>query len=145
MKSAISYLAQPGWLECLGERLFATSMPTLLTTLRNEAGSTYRAMIRDLETPLAPAFELEVSRSLTGSGRYELNPAATLMPVMMQRMGLSMDDCPADTIPRMARTCSNCPQAGRCWLALRASTSAETCRGFCPNTPNFEEALRVSA
>ncbi|WP_163558467.1 hypothetical protein [Halomonas sp. NO4] len=131
-----------GWLTRLEERLFAASMPQLVQGMRNEASTSYREMVRDLATPMAPAFEREVARTLNRGGSRELIPAETLMPEMMQRFDLAVADFGAEEathLEELQTVCNRCPAVGRCWKAMRAGEGWEKCRGFCPNAEAFEQ------
>ncbi|MGM0784436.1 MAG: hypothetical protein ACQEUM_10005 [Pseudomonadota bacterium] len=138
-----------GWLVRLEERLFAASMPQLVQGMRNEAATSYREMVRDLATPMAPAFEREVARTLNRGGGRELIPAETLMPEMMQRFDLAAEDFGTDEATHFAElqsVCNRCPAVGRCWKAMRGGEGWEKCRGFCPNAGAFErKALAVAS
>ncbi len=130
------------WLQRLGGVFFDASMPRLVQELRREAGPTFQAMVRDLNTPMAPAFEREVARTLNRGGREDLIPVETLMPTMMERFGLSVEDFgPEESVhlQELQHVCNRCPVASQCWRALRAGTGWEKCRSFCPNATAFEK------
>jgi len=130
-----------GWLARLEQRCFEASMPRVVQGMRHEANVDFRAMVRDLDAPMAPAFEREVSRTLNRAGERDLIPAVTLMPEMMARFGLSGEDYAPEQAAYLAElrtVCNHCPVVGRCWKAMRAGESWEKCRGFCPNAQAFE-------
>ncbi|SFU82016.1 hypothetical protein [Halomonas korlensis] len=137
-----------GWLARLEERLFEASMPRVVQGIRYEDSVDYREMVRNLDTPMAPAFEREVARTLNRGGDLELIPAETLMPAMMQRFGLGRDDFgPGEEthFGELQTVCNRCPVVGRCWKAMRAGERWEKCRGFCPNAEAFEQKSQVVA
>ncbi|WP_280554033.1 hypothetical protein [Halomonas sp. 25-S5] len=137
-----------GWLARLEERLFAASMPRVVQGIRHEASVVYREMVRDLDTPMAPAFEREVARTLNRGGERELIPAETLMPEMMARFDLDRDDFgPEEAVHfgELQTVCNRCPVVGRCWKAMRGGERWETCRGFCPNAEAFEHKSLAAA
>ena len=130
-----------GWLARLEQRLFEASIPQVVQGIRNEASVDFRELVRDLNAPMAPAFEREVSRTLNRGVASDLIPAVTLMPAMMERFGLGREDFPANEAGLFAEletVCNHCPVVGRCWKAMRAGDARETCRGFCPNAQAFE-------
>ncbi|WP_299233313.1 hypothetical protein [uncultured Halomonas sp.] len=130
-----------GWLARLEERLFEASMPQVVQGMRHEANVDFRELVRDLNAPMAPAFEREVSRTLNRGAERDLIPAETLMPEMMVRFGLSPDDYgpeQATQFGELQTVCNRCPVVGRCWKAMRAGETRETCRGFCPNAQAFD-------
>ncbi|MGJ7459306.1 hypothetical protein [Halomonas sp. RA08-2] len=136
-----SHSSRP-WLQRLGGFLVDASTPRLVQEMRREAGPTFQAMVRDLNTPMTPAFEREVARTLNRAGSEDLIPAETLMPSMMERFGLVADDLGAEERTHFGElqiVCNRCPVAGRCWKALRADAGWEKCRGFCPNAQAFEQ------
>ncbi|MGQ4878085.1 hypothetical protein ACOJCM_05875 [Billgrantia sp. LNSP4103-1] len=129
------------WFQRLGGFLFDASMPRLVYEMRREAAPTYQAMVRDFATPMSPAFEREVARSLNRGGEVDLIPSLTLLPPMMARFGLTTKDFDPDdrqALAELQRECDRCPVVGRCWRALRAGADQERCRAFCPNAPAFE-------
>ncbi|QTF91883.1 hypothetical protein [Halomonas sp. BM-2019] len=140
--------ASRSWRQRLGGLLFDASMPRMVKEMRRVAGPTFQAMVRDLDTPMAPAFEREVARTLNRGGSEDLIPAVTLMPPMMARFGLTAGDFGAEErtfFTEMQSVCNRCPVAGRCWQALRAEAGWEQCRGFCPNAQAFEQKALAAA
>jgi hypothetical protein len=130
-----------GWLTELQERIFTASMPQVVQSMRHGANVDFRELVRDLDTPMDPAFEREVARTLDRVGQRDLIPSVTLMPEMMQRFGLGRDDFGPDEavhFGELQTVCNRCPVVGRCWKAMRAGESRETCRGFCPNALAFD-------
>jgi hypothetical protein len=127
------------------ERLLAACMPQLVQAIRYEAGADYRALIRDLETPLLPEFEREVARHLGCGDERELIPAETLMPAMLQGFGLTADQFGPEEkehLMELRNRCNRCLAVGHCWKALRARAGREAYRDYCPNAPAFEEKAR---
>ncbi|MHB0774803.1 DUF6455 family protein [Halomonas sp. WWR20] len=110
-----------------------------------ECGDAYRKIVGNLAMPLAPAIEREVARTLNRDVAHSLIPARTLLPVMMQRLGISVSSGPLgkETLQAVERTCNRCPQVGRCWLAMRHHTPTEACRGFCPNAEALERVATM--
>jgi hypothetical protein len=136
------------WRQRLGGVLFDASMARLVQEMRREAGTTFQAMVRDLNTPMAPDFEREVARTLNRAGSEDLIPAVTLLPSMMARFGLSAEDFGPEErvhLGEMQTVCNSCPVVGRCWSALRAEAGWEQCRGFCPNAQAFEQKALAAA
>lgn len=116
-------------------------MPQLVQNMRRDAVNEYQTLLRDLDAPMEPAFEREVARTLNRGGNYDLIPAETLMPMMMERFGLTPEDFSdqeANLLSELTMVCNKCPAVGRCWKAIRADAGWEKCRGFCPNTDAFE-------
>jgi hypothetical protein len=142
-----SHSSRP-WLQRLGGFLVDASTPRLVQEMRRESGPTFQAMVRDLNTPMAPDFEREVARTLNRAGSEDLIPAVTLMPPMMARFGLDPDAYgPEERLHfgEMQSVCNRCPVMGRCWKALRAEAGWEQCRGFCPNAQAFEQKALAAA
>lgn len=136
------------WYSRLTDVLFDASAPQLVQNMRREAGPIFRSMVRDLNTPMAAAFEREVARTLNRSGSDDLIPAVTLMPAMMERFGLMADDFgPEEHVQfgKMQTVCNRCPVAGRCWKAMRADAGSEQCRDFCPNAQAFDQKVLAAA
>ena len=136
------------WYSRLTDVLFDASAPQLVQNMRREAGPIFRSMVRDLNTPMAAAFEREVARTLNRSGSDDLIPAVTLMPAMMERFGLTADDFGPDEhvqFGKMQTVCNHCPVASRCWKAMRAGAGSEQCRDFCPNAQAFDQKVLTAA
>ncbi|MCE9682656.1 hypothetical protein [Halomonas alkalisoli] len=130
------------WLQRLSGFLFDTSMPRLVQEMLREAEPTLQAMVRDLNTPMTPAFEREVARTLNRDASEDLIPVETLMPPMMERFDLTADNFGPEErtlFGEMQTVCNRCPVVGRCWRAMRADAGWERCRAFCPNADAFEQ------
>lgn len=122
------------WWERLGEHCYRVSTPQLVRDMQNEASLTFGELINDLGAPLDATFEREVARQMNQGAYLAFVPAETLLPVMMQRLGLEASRIAEDSDFRaMRRTCNACPVAGHCWRAMRRDAGVEECRGFCPN------------
>jgi|SRR5690554_4348379 len=148
MQSQTRHSTQYSWYSRLNDLLFDANMPRLVQDMRREAGPTFQSMVRDLNTPMAPAFEREVARTLNRSGSNDLIPAVTLMPAMMERFGLTADDFGPDEhvqFGKMQTVCNHCPVASRCWKAMRAGAGSEQCRDFCPNAQAFDQKVLAAA
>jgi hypothetical protein len=136
------------WWQPLEAVLEAASMPRVIQEMRRNANSTFQEMVNDLDTPMAPAFEREVARTLNRDGHEDLIPAETLMPPMMARFDLDAADFGPDEAVyygELKTVCNKCPAVGRCWRALRAEAGWEKCRAFCPNAAAFEQKTLTAA
>lgn len=134
--------SRPSRWERIFERCFEASMSRVARELSLEASTTYQALLEDLKTPLAPAFEQEVARRLDGGDLGGLTPARTLMPEVMMRFGLSpevYDD--AHELVVLERRCNGCTVAGQCWRALRHGAEVDEYRTLCPNAGAFEQKM----
>ena len=147
MQSQTRHSTQYSWYSRLSDLLFDANMPRLVQDMRREAGPTFQSMVRDLNTPMAPAFEREVARTLNRSGSNDLIPAVTLMPAMMERFGLEIDDFGLEErahLHDMQAVCNRCPSVGRCWRAMRAKADRTQCLSFCPNAEDFVRKASVA-
>ncbi|WP_163557836.1 hypothetical protein [Halomonas sp. NO4] len=133
------------WWERLTERCYASSTAQLVRGVQHEAGSTYHALLNDLESPLEPGFEREMARQLAAGQPTGFVPARALMPVMMQRFGLDEASFTGDSgLAAMHKTCNACPVVGQCWRAMRRDADTEECRAFCPNAEAFDRQAALA-
>lgn len=127
------------WWDRLCEGAYRATTPRLVREMEAESPGAYSEMLKDLKTPMEPAFEREVARHLDRGGYRAFVPADTLMPVMLQRFGLA-PACVTEHVsyPSLRGNCNACPVAGQCWGAMRRDAGVDECRAFCPNAAAFE-------
>lgn len=132
------------WWRRLTERCYTSSTTTLARNIKQEAGASYNALINDLERPLEPSFEQAVARQLAAGQPAHFRPANTLMPVMMQRLGLKESELHGNGLMNHADyralrdTCNACAAVSDCWKAMRANAELDECRHLCPNANVFD-------
>ncbi|MGR4066270.1 hypothetical protein [Billgrantia sp. C5P2] len=133
------------WWHRLCEGSYRASTRRLVREIETESPQVYSEMLRDLETPLEPAFEREMARHLDRGGFRAFVPAETLMPVMLQRFGLDQASVAGHaSYPSLRGNCNACPVAGHCWGAMRRDAGIDECRAFCPNAAAFERLAETA-
>ncbi|MCL7929221.1 hypothetical protein [Halomonas llamarensis] len=129
--------SRPSWWERISERCYRASTPTLARGMQNESPDAFQAVVSDITMPLDASFEQEVAKQLAQGTYAGFRPAKSLMPVMVQRFGLVLENLGEEQKP-LEDTCNACPVVGHCWKTLRYSTDIETFRDFCPNAEAFD-------
>ncbi|UYG03839.1 hypothetical protein OCT51_00345 [Halomonas sp. LR3S48] len=133
------------WWNRLCEGSYRASTRRLVREIEAESPQVYSEMLRDLETPLEPAFEREMARHLDRGGFRAFVPTETLMPVMLQRFGLDQASVAGHaSYPSLRGNCNACPVAGHCWGAMRRDAGIDECRAFCPNAAAFKRLAETA-
>ncbi|QOR37111.1 hypothetical protein HNO52_00285 [Billgrantia diversa] len=133
------------WWNRLCEGSYRASTRRMVREIEAESPQVYSEMLKDLETPLEPTFEREMSRHLDRGGYRAFVPAETLMPAMLQRFGLDQESVTEHvSYPSLRGNCNACPVAGHCWGAMRRDAGVDECRAFCPNALAFERLAETA-
>lgn len=141
----MSQAAKNTWWNRLCEGSYRASTRRLVRDIEAESPQVYSEMLKDLETPLEPAFEREMARHLDRGGFRAFVPAETLMPTMLQRFGLEPTSVAEHaSYPSLRGNCNACPVAGHCWGAMRRNAGLDECRAFCPNAAAFERLAETA-
>ena len=133
------------WWQRLCEGSYRANTRRLVREFEAESPQVYSDILKDLETPLEPAFEREMARHLDRGGYRAFVPADTLMPVMLERFDLDKASVAKHvSYPSLRGNCNACPVAGHCWGAMRRQTGVDECRAFCPNAAAFERLAETA-
>ncbi|MWJ27956.1 hypothetical protein GPM19_07005 [Halomonas sp. ZH2S] len=128
---------RPSWWERVSERCYRASTPALARGMQNESPGAFHEVVNDITLPLDATFEQEVAKQLAQGTYVGFRPAQSLMPVMVQRFGLVLENL-GEKQASLETTCNACPVVGHCWKSLRHTTDVETFRDFCPNADSFD-------
>lgn len=114
-------------------------------SLQMEAPEEFAKIIAEADPALDEGLAGEVENLLRTGGAPFVPLNKTLMPRMIDRFGLTsehLEEIGYEKLKSMQKRCNSCANAARCWSAIRAGASAEQCREFCPNSADFDEAMR---
>lgn len=109
--------------------------------MRIEASGELEALILEAEADFDPDMAREIDRLLATGAAPLIRYSETLMPRMRERFDVSAEQFGylSNKEQRAIKNiCDGCPDASRCWEALRGGEAKAVCRSFCPNAATFE-------